>query len=416
MRIAWFDCAAGVAGDMWVASLLDLGLPLRDLEAAVASLRLPGVSVAARSVRRAGLAATHFQVTVPSGEPPRAAVPFRVRRVRPPAGEQRHGHPVVPPGRQPVHRRLVDLLEILARSAVPAAVRERCEAVFRRLAEAEAKVHACSVDEVHFHEVGGEDTVVDVVCAVLGLHHLGVERVFASAVTVGSGTVRCAHGTLPVPAPATLELLAGVPIRTGGLEGERTTPTGAALLKVLVHEFEPRCTWVPERTGHGAGTRDDADVPNVLRCTLGDLRDPGAETDVQEIVCQLDTATGELLAFLVAGALERGALDAFVTPVVMKKGRPGHLVTALCAMAARDAVTRFLLEESTSLGVRVHTARRVVLERWQETVASEFGAVRCKVARLPSGRLVRRPEEDEVLRLVRERGLTRAEVLARLRL
>ncbi|MEQ1632471.1 MAG: LarC family nickel insertion protein, partial [Planctomycetota bacterium] len=280
--------------------------------------------------------------------------------------------------------------------------------------EVEARAHATTVEAVHFHEVGAEDTIVDIVCACAGTHMLGLERLYSSAVAVGSGTVRAAHGVLPVPAPATLELLTGVPVRQGGLRGERTTPTGAALLRAHVAEFEPRLSWVPEKAGYGAGTRDDVDVPNLLRLTVGTMRDTGSAMQIEELQCQLDTATGEHLGYLLDEAIRRNALDAFATAVQMKKGRPGYLLTVLCDVATAESMATFLLEESGSLGVRRHRSERAVVERWQETRATPLGQVVWKCARLPSGAVVARPEDDEVRRLCRERAMARAEVLQKL--
>lgn len=385
MRVGYLDCFSGVAGDMWVGALLDagLGLDLPTLRAAVASMGLPGVGVEAESVMRGGLAGTHFRV-------------------------------IVPPHHHPPHRHLDDILAILERADLPSPARDHAVAVFRALAAVEARVHAQSIEQVHFHEVGAEDTIVDIVCACLGVHLLGLERLYSSAVVTGGGTVECAHGTMPVPAPGTLGNLLGVPIRSGGGPGERTTPTGAALLEVLVDEFEPEITWIPEACGYGAGTRDDPGRPNLLRITIGSLREPGAATSLWELSCTLDTATGEQLGHLIEALLESGAVDAFAAPVHMKKGRPGYVVTALADDARRDDVARHLLEESSTHGVRMHAVRRQVLERWSEDVDTDLGVVACKAARLPSGRVTRRPEADEVARLVKQLGLGRAEVVARL--
>lgn len=423
MRIGYLDCFSGVAGDMWVGALLDLGLPLADMQSAVGSLSLPRITVRAERVLRSSLAATRFVVELdgaeigraPAAEPaaavaPAAEAPRGLRlRATPPA-------PLAPPGAAPAHahRRIAEVTEVVRRARLPAAVERQCLSVFGAIAAAEARVHGTTPDRVHFHEVGAEDTIVDVVCACLGTHLLGLERLYSSAVAVGSGTVRTAHGLLPVPAPGTLDLLAGVPIRHDGLAGERTTPTGAALLRTLVHEFEPAITWVPGARGHGAGSRDDPLVPNVLRLAVGELRQPGAALEQVELSCQLDTVTGEQLGWLLEEALRRGAADAFATAVHMKKGRPGHLLTVLCDAATADALVTFLLEESSTLGVRRHAVARAVLERWQESRPTPLGTVRFKVARLPSGALAARPEDDEVRRLCAEHGLPRAEVLRRL--
>jgi uncharacterized protein (TIGR00299 family) protein len=387
MRIGYLDCFSGVAGDMWVGALVDLGLSLPEIAPAVRSLDLPGVGIRSERVLRAGIAGTRFLVDVaPRG-----------------GGHGPHRH-----------RHLEDVEAILQRADLPDVVRDDCLGVFSAIAAAEGRAHDLPPDRVHFHEVGAEDTIVDVVCACLGTHLLGLERLYASVVAVGSGTVRCEHGVLPVPAPGALDLLFGVPVRSGTLQGERTTPTGAALLRVLVDEFEPDVTWVPERRGHGAGARDDPDHPNLLRLTVGEQRDPGAAGALRELCCNLDTATGETVGWMLDELLQRGAADAFAAAVQGKKGRPGWIVTALCDEARAEAVERFLLEESSSLGVRSHRVRRAVLERWQETVTTEFGPVRFKAARLPSGTVVRRPEDDELRRLGQEQGLGRGELLRRL--
>lgn len=382
MRIGYLDCFAGVAGDMWVGALLDAGLDFGALEAAVASMRLPGVRISQRPVRRAGLAARHFVV-----ETATAAT---------------------------AHRHLADLLAIARRAILPESVRLQVERVFGLLAEVEARAHGVDIDAVHFHEVGGEDTIVDVVCACLGVHLLGLQRLYASAVTVGTGTVDCEHGTLPVPPPGVLGNLSGIPVRTGFGRGECATPTGAALLRALVTEFEPQLTWVPERSGLGAGTRDVPDYPNVLRLTVGELHRPGPAAQLVEVNLTLDTATGEDLGALLERLRDGGVVDAFASPVQMKKGRPGYQITALVGDAERDAIVALLLEESTSLGVRMHRVERAVLERWPEARATTLGIVQCKCARLPSGAVVCRPEDDEIERLAREHGLPRRVVAGRL--
>jgi hypothetical protein len=409
MRIAFFDGWSGVSGDMWVGALLDAGVPLAPLAEAVRSLGQPGVTIRAEKALRAGLSGTRFLVEL-GGVPADGGLQFAAG----PPAPRRGALVQLPANGGGAHRGLREIEAIVGRADLPAPVRERCLAVYRAIGEVEAAAHGVSIDAVHFHEVGAEDTIVDVVCACLGTHLLGVDRVAAAAVAVGSGTVRAAHGVLPVPAPATAALLRGIPVRQGGLPGERTTPTGAALLRVLVDEFEPCIDYVPEAIGYGAGTRDDPDVPNLLRVIVGTARVPTSATDLLELQCQLDTASGEQIGWLCDEALRRGATDAFATPVQMKKGRPGVLLTVLADDVRAAELTRLLLEESSSLGVRRHRVARTVLERWQEVRATAFGDVRFKVARLPSGALVARPEDDEVRRLCSEQGLGRAEVLRRL--
>ena len=402
MRIAVFDGWSGVAGDMWVGALLDAGVPMAPLEAAVASLGLQGVSIRAAKVLRAGLAGTHFTVDCKrSTESQFTPLPVASHRML--RGSAAAGH---------THRGLREIESIVQRAELPEVVEDKCLQIYRAIGEVEAAAHGCSIDAVHFHEVGAEDTIVDVVCACLGTHLLGVERIHANGIAVGSGTVRAAHGILPVPAPATAALLRGIPVRQGGLDGERTTPTGAALLRTLVHEFDSAVTFAAEAIGYGAGTRDDAGLPNLLRLTVGTAAVAAGE--LVELQCQLDTATGEQVGWLLDELLRQGAVDAFVVPVTMKKGRPGLLITVLCDDARAGPLVNLLLEESSSLGVRRHRVARTVLERWQETRDTACGPVVFKVARLPSGALLARPEDAEVQRLCKALGIGRAEVLRRL--
>jgi uncharacterized protein (TIGR00299 family) protein len=402
MRVAVFDAWSGVAGDMWVGALLDAGVPLEPLAAAVRSLALPQVAVRAAKVRRGGLSGTHFVVDVGGGDLPFAPVA---------AGPA----PRLPRAPGHGHRRLADIERIVRGGDLPSPVVDDCLAVYRAIGEVEAAAHGVGIDEVHFHEVGAEDTIVDVVCACLGTHLLGVERIHCHGLCLGSGTVRAAHGILPVPAPATAALLRGIPARAGGLAGERTTPTGAALLRHFVDAFDEPLTFTAEAVGYGAGTRDTDDAPNLLRLTVGTAAAAQAAAgEVVELQCQLDTATGELLGWLLDELLARGALDAYATPLTMKKGRPGVLLTALCEPARAAALSAFLLEESTTLGVRRQRLARDVLERWTETRQTPFGTVAFKVARLPSGAVVARPEDDELRRLVQQTGLGRAELQRRL--
>ncbi len=399
-RIAVLDAWSGVAGDMWVGALLDCGLPLAPLAAAVRSLQLPGVAIDAKKVLRGGLAGTHFTVDTGGSGPFVAAAPAAAPRLGQPAAHE--------------HRRLADIERIVQRAELPAAVTADCLAVYRAIGAVEAEAHGCAIDAVHFHEVGAVDTIVDVVCACLGTHLLGVERVHCNGLALGAGTVQTEHGRLPVPAPATLALLRGIPVRAGGLSGERTTPTGAALLRELVDAFDEPLTLTPTAIGYGAGTRDGDDVPNLLRLTIGTAAAPTSATALWELQCQLDTATGEQVAWLLDETLARGAVDAFAVPATMKKGRPGVLLTVLADDARAGPIEALLLEESTTLGVRRHRVQRAVLERWVETRDTAYGAVAFKCARLPSGIVAARPEDDELRRLCRAHGVGRAEVLRRL--
>lgn len=374
----WFDCFSGAAGDMLVGALLDLGAPLAGLREDLSRLGVPGFEVDAERKWRGGLAGTHFVVRL----------------------DPKH----VPPGRN-----LPQIVTLIERSGLPAAVVERATRVFRRIGAAESKVHGCPIDEVHFHEVGAIDSIVDVVgfCA---LHHrLGSPQLLSSPIAVGEGFVQTEHGRLPVPAMATLELLAGVPIENPGIREELCTPTGAALLATLCEGFGRRFAYVPKRVGYGLGTRERADPPNAVRAVACELApDRGSERADEVVVLEtnLDDATGQEVGRLIERCLAAGALDALAIPVVMKKGRPGHVVQVLARPSEADAVEALLLTDSPTLGVRRRGAERRVLPRRSETVETSLGAVRVKIATLPDGSERLAPEFDDLARIADAQKLT----------
>jgi len=380
MKLAWIDAFSGVSGDMTLAALVDLGFDAAELAALPAALGLTGVSITTSEVRRG---------------------PFRARRVE-----------VVAGGKQP-HRHLRDVRAILEGGALPEPVAARALAVFTRLAEAEAKVHGEPVEKVHFHEVGAADAIVDIAGACLGFHRFGVEAIYASPIVVGSGTVVAAHGTLPVPAPATALLLEGVPIDLTRLEGERTTPTGAALVVTLAKGFDPP----PFRLigqGVGAGGRDPKDRPNVLRILLGETSDGGAgRRTIAVVETTLDDASPQTVAHVAQRLLDLGARDAFVTSVLMKKGRPGVTVTALCDPALVDEVALLLFRETPTIGLRVRHEIRHELAREEALVRLPEGEVRLKVVTLPDGSRRARPEYESLAALARTSGASLETLAAR---
>jgi uncharacterized protein (TIGR00299 family) protein len=369
----------GLAGDMFLAAALDAGVDRAALEGALAGLHLPGwrLEVTRRPV--SGIQATHVEVVV-EGDPPPA-------------------------------RRLPDILALVDRAALAPRVRDTARALFERLGRAEARVHGVPLEEVHFHEVGAVDSIVDVCGAAVVLDLLGWPRVVAAPPELGRGLVQTEHGPMPVPPPAVLELLVGLPVRHGGPPGEAVTPTGAAILAGLC-EVGPLPPCVPVRIGYGAGTRSWPDRPNVLRLTLAEPSPAVAAGGLLVIETNLDDCPGQLVARAIEAALEAGALDAWAAPLTMKKGRPGMLLGALVEPARRSAVTEALLTETTTLGVRVHAVERQELERELVPVATAHGTVRVKLARL-AGRVVgAQPEYDDCLARARERGVPVKEVMA----
>ena len=315
-------------------------------------------------------------------------------------------------GAQP-HRHLRHIREILEGGALPAPVAERALAVFTRLAEAEAKVHGEPPEKVHFHEVGAADALVDIVGACLGFHRLGVEAIYSSPLAVGSGTVTAAHGVLPVPAPATALLLAGAPIDLAPLAGERTTPTGAALVVTLARSFDPPPPFRLLAQGIGAGGRNPEDRPNVLRILLGETLGAPDRRIVAVVETTLDDASPQVIAHVSQRLLEAGARDAFVTPVQMKKGRPGVTVTALCDPALVDAIADLLFRETPTIGLRVRHEERRELAREEAIVRLPEGEVRLKVVTLPDGTRRARPEYESLAALARGTGASLEALAAR---
>ena len=334
-RIAWFACPSGIAGDMALGALIDAGADIDDVVAGCNRLGLDGWHLSATTVARSAITATRVEVT---------------------CAESHH------------HRGLADIRAILDAADLPARVHARAVGVFVRLAAAEAEVHGCTPDEVHFHEVGAVDALIDVVGTCAALESLGIDRVTAGRVALGSGTATTEHGLLPVPAPAVTRLLAGAPVSGGAVEAELTTPTGAALLAELVDRWGP----VPDMTllagGLGAGSRNPEHVPNVVQVLIGEAAPAAGTDEVVVIEANLDDVTGEVLAHTIARLMEEGARDAWVSPTVMKKGRPAHSLHALADPALVPALAEVIFAETGTLGLRTHTVQRMVQPRRVESV------------------------------------------------
>jgi hypothetical protein len=388
MRIAYFDTFSGISGDMTVGAWIDLGLPLARLRETVALLRLEGVEVSSERVERSGIGATKFHVRV-HGEHP-----------DPPGGRsQDHGH-----GHHHGHRHYADIRRQLAASALDVPVRERALAIFEALAEAEARVHGTDVDSVAFHEVGALDAIVDVVGAALGVVHFRLDDVYVSPLPLGDGVVRAAHGPLPVPGPATLELLRGWPVRLGDGRSELVTPTGAAIVAGLGRRA-PAPPMVIQAVGYGAGDRVLDDRPNLLRIVLGE---PALETSRDEVVvleATIDDMSPQLYEHVLERLLAAGARDAFLAPVVMKKSRPGTTLRVLAAPEDRDRLAAIVFAETSTIGLRFTTWQRLVLPREERVVETEHGVVRVKIAHAPDGTVNVAPELDDCRRLAAERGV-----------
>ena len=352
MTSLYYDCFAGISGDMNLGALLDLGVDEAALRAGLGRLALDGYELRIGADSRGGIAGTRVEVLV-EADAERPA------------------------------RHLPAVRELIGRSGLGCRVEAFGLRVFECLAVAEARVHGVAIEDVHFHEVGAVDAVVDIVGAAICLEQLGWPRAIGSAVELGSGFVDCAHGRLPVPAPATLELLLDVPTHRGGVPFEATTPTGAAILTTLVERFEPQASMVARRVGYGVGRRDGV-LPNLLRVVAVDTLSPPHE-ELALLECNIDDMSPELLPHLLDRLLARGARDAWIVPMVMKKGRPGMLVSVLCEGRDEQTMTRLLFAETTTLGVRRGSVSRTTLERTMQSLATRFGPVPVKVAVQPDG-------------------------------
>jgi uncharacterized protein (TIGR00299 family) protein len=381
MEIAYLDCFSGASGDMLLGCLLDAGLELADLETDLAKLDVGGYELAAKRVTRQGLSGTHLRVIMDASERPARTMPA--------------------------------IEAIISRSDLPPGVKARSLAVFLRIARAEAAVHGTTVDRIHFHEIGAVDSLVDIVGFASALERMGIERVYASPLTLGGGTVQTEHGRLPAPAPATLALLAeaGAPTVPGPVQTELVTPTGAALITEFATFERPPMRM--ERVGYGFGTKE-FEWPNALRVWLGSSYE-NSPTDVGdsvvELSCNVDDSTGEVLGYTMERLLAEGALDVWFAPIQMKKNRPATLVSVLAMPADAEQLAGLLLRETSTLGVRQHAVSRSKAERKMRTVETPWGPVRIKVKILEGKPEAISPEYDDCARLAEEANVPLARIM-----
>lgn len=387
MTVLYLDAMAGISGDMTVAALIDLGLPLEHLLTELEKLGLPEGSfvLSATAVQRRGMAGLHFNVRLPD-------------EAHHHSGEHGHHH------HHHAHRSYADIREMIAQSDLSVQAKGVAQRIFLRLAEAEGKAHGIDPHLVTFHEVGAVDSIVDIVGVAIGLDYLQVDRLHVSAVPLGGGFVETAHGRLPVPAPATAELLKGLTVHTNCGLGERVTPTGAAILAALAEPCGAMPEMTVERIGHGAGTKDFEDCPNILRAFLGSVTAPGHD-QVQEAVCNLDDVTAEQLGYTMERLLATGALDVWYTAIQMKKNRPAVQLSFLCNPGQLDRLVALVMAETNSLGIRVHPVSRTLQERSIEERETCWGTVRFK--RSLHGV---KPEYEDCCRIAGEKSLPLREV------
>ena len=421
MRVAYLDCFSGISGDMFLGALLDAGLPASVLEETVAALNI-GARLEISRVTRGGISATKVDVWIGDEKDlPREQVSHAHQDAH------SHGSAGVSPGsparsnlarwgdspavvrasrprQHEPHRGLKEIQQIVRNASIASAAQERALAIFQALGEAEAKIHNTDVEKIHFHEVGAVDAIVDIVCASVGSLALGIDEWVCSPLNVGGGTVECAHGRFPVPSPATVELLRGAPVYSSGVDAELVTPTGAAIVKTLCVRFTPFPSMKITASGYGAGSRDLANQPNVVRLTIGEAASAQTAQEIPEdsvavLEANLDDLNPQVFGYVMERLLAEGALDVFGTPVQMKKSRPGMLLTVLARPEDAPRLTKLIFGETTTLGIRMRKERRQTLVRRSIAVQTPWGEVRMKVANLNGSIANYAPEYEDCRRI-----------------
>jgi pyridinium-3,5-bisthiocarboxylic acid mononucleotide nickel chelatase len=425
MRIAYIECFSGISGDMFLGALVGAGVSPSLLESAVSALEL-GARLEVKKVMRSGIAATKVDVWV--GEEKEGPAEEHGNS-HPDDHQHDHAHshehhhsPAKAPTEMPLPhshehshdhqhehgRSLSEIRKIISSAKIDDRSKQRALAIFQVLGQAEAKIHNTTIDQIYFHEVGAVDAIVDIVCAAVASEALAIDEWICSPINVGGGTVKCAHGVLPVPAPAVLEMLHGVPVYSSGIEKELTTPTGAAIVKTIVSHFGSVPAFKIEKAGYGAGSRELPGQPNVLRITIGETtatKTAIAPEFVSVLEANLDDLNPQVFGYVMDRLMDSGALDVFGTPVQMKKGRPGMLLTVLCRTEDAQKLTNILFAETTTLGVRMREERREVLMRRAVEVKTPWGEVRMKVANLNGTVMNYAPEYEDCRRIASEKGV-----------
>ena len=429
MKIVYFDSVSGASGDMILGALIDAGVGLDDVRRALGSLAIAPETIWTERVVRAGITATKFHVQgeavpadhgqshghahshhddshshhhdSPAPSHPSTPAPSHPRTPAP----SHHDHPVS-------HRTLPEISRLIDGSALSAAGKDRAKHLFSVLGEAEAAIHGTPIDKVHLHEVGALDSIIDIVGTVFALEQVGADRIVSSPLNVGSGTVKSAHGLYPVPAPATMRLLRGVPVYAGEQKAELVTPTGALLITGYASEFGPVPAMRVSAIGYGAGTRDFPDTPNVLRVLIGQQDATAPSHSVVVVEAEIDDMNPQLFGVLMDRLMADGALDVFYTPIQMKKNRPGTLLSVIAPPGLKDALTATIFRETTTIGVRFCEMARECLDRETVTVDTPLGPVRMKVARRYGELLNAAPEFDDCVRLAVEHTLPTKHVQA----
>ncbi|MEK6692631.1 MAG: nickel pincer cofactor biosynthesis protein LarC [Nitrospirota bacterium] len=385
MRIGYFDCFSGISGDMILGAMVDAGLPLNQLKKELSKLNLKGYKLREEKVKRAGIRATKVNVVAKKGPGVK--------------GQGAEG------------KRWKDIERIVRSSALSSEIKEKGLRIMRRLFEAEGKVHGESPEKIHLHELGAIDCIIDAFGAIIGLKILGIEEIYSSPLNLGSGLVETQHGTLPVPAPATAEILKGIPVYSTGIPFELTTPTGAAIIASISDGFTPSPPFRIKEIGHGAGSKDIKGQPNILRLFIGEGGHDYDKDEVVVIETNIDDMNPQIYEYLIERLFENGALDVYITPIIMKKGRPAHLLTILSEKRMMDSLINILFEETTTFGVRFYNVSRYKLSKEMKKVKTRYGDVKVKIGRRGDYIISVTPEYEECKAVAGKKRLPLKDIL-----
>ncbi len=394
MKILYYDCFAGISGDMNLGAMIDIGVDRDHLVNELDKLSVSGFDLSVSKELKNGISGTKVSVNLKEGN------------MKGSHSDHSRDHP-----RQPESRNLEDIVMIINDSKLSDHVKNLSIQIFTRIAEAEAKIHQKPVNEIHFHEVGALDSIVDIVGAAICIDYLKPDIIMASSIEVGGGFVKCAHGTFPVPAPATAEILRGIPVKSGAVMHETTTPTGAAILVSIVNEYSDNTGFIIEKVGYGLGHKD-FEIPNLLRVYLGKIDHANdTKSNVSLIIeCNIDDMNPELYDYIFDSLFRAGANDVYITPIIMKKSRPAVTLSVLCTAETEHEIEKILFEETSTLGIRKYKVEKTMLERKITSVDTTFGKVRIKSA-FYNGRLIKsKPEYEDCLRIAKERQMPISEV------
>ena len=372
MKTAYFDCFSGISGDMMIGALLDLGLDFNFLKNELKKLNLKGYEITAKKIIKNGIASTKFDVVI----------------------KHQHNHE---------ERNLKEINKIINNSKLNNEIKNTIKKIFHKIAVAEAKIHDKSINQIHFHEIGAIDTIIDVAGAVIGLKKLGIEKIYCSKLNVGTGFVKFSHGKFPVPAPATAEILKNVPVYNNNIEAELVTPTGAAIIIALASGFGEMPALKVEKIGYGAGAKE-LEQPNVLRVFLGEVDEMQNET-INIIETNIDNMNPEIYPYVIDKLMENGALDAYLTSIIMKKGRPAIKLTVLCNIENTDKLSNIIFDETTTLGVRIFPASKKKLDRKIKTIKTKHGNVKIKISKLNDEIKNIMPEYDDCVKIARNKKI-----------